>query len=138
MSFIDDFRNKKSFALDKAKGTYKMDSLKLTSSYQFIDTWKFEASTNNTLCYRYRADSTKLDRSKISSVDCLGSLENLNRLINDYFFLGVQPIIIDNRIVMEFVTTKKDGTKERTSVVEITKTDNVRNYFDLSPYKMAR
>jgi hypothetical protein len=138
MIFIDDLKDKKTITVNTAKKTYKIDSLNMTTNYRFIDTWKIEASTSNTLCYRYRADSTKLDSSEILKVDCLGSLENLNTLINEYFFLGVQPIIIDNRIVMEFVISKTDGTKERTSVLEITRTDNVKNYFDLKDYKLVK
>jgi hypothetical protein len=138
MVFIDDLKNNKSTSVNAKDKTYKTDTLNASSAYTFINTWKFEPSNSGALSIRYRADATKLDRSKVSKVDCLLSLDYLNTLIREYFFLGVQPLVVDNRIVMEFITTKKDGTRERTSVTDIKKMNNVDSYFDLKNYKQAK
>jgi hypothetical protein len=136
--FIDDLKDKKSFTLNTKNKTYKVDTLNNPSPYIFINIWKIEPSNNSALCLHYRADSTKLDRSKISRVDCLSAIDYLNTLIREYSFLGVQPLIVDNRIVMEFIITRKDGVKERTSVTDITRMEKANSYFDLSGYKLAK
>lgn len=132
--YIDDLKNRKSISINTEKKTYTVDSLNKIPKYNFINTRKIEASTIQQLCLRYKADSTNFDRSKIIRVDCLGSINYLTNTITDYFFLGIQPIIVDNRIVMEFVTTNADGSKSITSVTSITKLENTDKYFDLKKY----
>lgn len=132
-SFIDDFSLQKSMALDEESKTYKTDNLKTSGKYEFINTGKIGA-VNNMLCFEYKADSTNFNRSQISSADCLASIDYRNSSVSNYFFLGIQPVIIDNRIVMDFIVTQPDGVRQRIYVSGIRKMDDVESYFDLSAY----
>ena len=119
-AFIDDFVAKKSFTLNEENKSYKRDTLKTSAKYNFINTLKV-GSSNNALCIQYKADSANFNRSQISGVYCLASIDYRNSAVVKYFFLGIQPIIIDNRIVMDFVIAKPDGTKQRTYIYNIKK-----------------
>ena len=135
--FIDDFGIKKSIALDTESKTYKTDTLNSSAKYDFSNTQKVAASSNNLLCFLYTADSTKIDRSGILTVDCLASIDYRNSLISNYSFLGIQPIIIDNRIVMDFIITQTDGIKQRIYIFDIKRMEDVEPYFNLNGYKQV-
>ena len=135
--FIDDLDTKKSLAFSAETKTYKTDTLNASSKYDFVNTQKIAASSNNLLCFLYTADSTKIDKSSILRADCLAGIDYRNSLINNYYFLGIQPIIIDNRIVMDFIVTQTDGLQQRIYISDIKKIENVETYFDLNGYKPA-
>jgi hypothetical protein len=133
--FIDDFKQKKSFRVDKDKHTYEVDTLKTATGYEFVNSNAIGYAVNNELCFRYRAKLTDEDKTTTSSAECLGSLNYMTSIIKDYSFLGVQPIIVDNRIVMDLTVIKKNGTKPVITISNIRKMDNVDSYFDLWGYK---
>lgn len=135
--YIDDLKNKKSITIDVQKKTYKADTLNNSPKYRFINTRRIQASNNRELCFLYKADSTNFDRTKILSIDCLGGINYLTT-ITDYSFFGFQPIIIDNRIIMDFITNNPDGSKAITSVTSITRLENVDSYFDLKNYTQEK
>jgi len=134
--FIDDFKTKTIITLNTENKTYKTDTLNTIPKYEFTNTNKIAAG-NNMLCFRYTVDSTKIDTSLLR-VECLASIDYRNSFISNYFFLGIQPIIIDNRIVMDYITTKIGGGKQRIYVTDIKKMENVESYFNLSGYKQEK
>ncbi|MEP6594695.1 MAG: hypothetical protein ABJA71_02065 [Ginsengibacter sp.] len=136
--FIDDFSTKKSTALNTEDKTYKTDSLNITPKYNFINTQKIVASSNNLLCFQYTVDPGNIDTSRILSADCFASIDYRNSFISNYSFLGIQPVIIDNRIVMDFNITQPDGVKQRIYISDIKKMDDVENYFNLTEYKEVK
>lgn len=136
-SFIDDFSAKKSIELNAQEMTYKTDTLKTGNRYSFVNTMKIGVSHNNMLCFQYNADSTHFDTLKIRSAYCLGSIEYQNSFIKNYFFLGIQPLIIDNRIVMDFIITKPGGIKQKIYISDIKKTEDVERYFNLKGFTPA-
>lgn len=132
--FIDDLKEHKSYRLDPDKHTYEVDSLKTTMMYKFINTNSIGYAVNNELCFRYKAELSGTDKTNITSAECLGGINYRNSLIKEYSFLGVQPIIVDNRIVMDFTVMNSNGTKPTITVSDIRKMDNVEKYFDLLGY----
>lgn len=135
--FIDDFAARKSLVLNTESKTYTIDTLNSNPKYDFINTGKIGGS-NNIICFQYRADSTKLDRERILSVNCLAGINYRNSIIANYFFLSIQPIIIDNRIVMDFTVTQPGGIKQKISVADVKKIPDVESYFNLTEYKKIR
>jgi hypothetical protein len=133
--FIDDFAAKKSFAINAVNKSYTTDTLNNTIKYNFINTQKIVASSNNLLCFKYSAESGGIDTSRTSSADCYASIDYRNSFITNYSFLGIQPVIVDNRIVMDFIVTQQDGTKQRIYVYDLKKMDDVESYFNLEGYK---
>ncbi|MEO8769862.1 MAG: hypothetical protein ABI402_07250 [Ferruginibacter sp.] len=133
--FIDDFIQKKSFRVDRDKRSYEVDTLKSATAYEFVNSNGIGAAVNNELCFRYKAKLTSADKTTTASAECLGSLNYMTSSIKDYSFLGVQPIIVDNRIVMDFTVIKTNGTKPSITISNIRRIDNVDSYFDLWGYK---
>src|SRR6185295_5775553 len=107
------------------------------TKYDFVNTGKI-AAANNLLCFQYKADSTKFDRSLILSADGLASIDYRNSFINNYFFLGIQPIIIDNRIVMDFVIAQPGGIKQRIYISDIRRLENTDGYFNSDGYTQVK
>ena len=136
--FIDDFKERKSFRVDKEKHTYDVDTLKTATGYEFANSNAIGYAVNNELCFRYKAKLTDADKTTTASAECLGALNYMTSTIKDYSFLGVQPIIVDNRIVMDFSMIKKNGTKPVITISSIRKIDNVESYFDLWGYKEVK
>ena len=133
--FIDDFASKKSITINPVSKTYKTDTLNAVAKYNFVNTQKIVASSNNLLCFKYSAEPASFDTSYISSADCYTSIDYRNSLISNYFFLGIQPVIIDNRIVMDFIITQPDGIKQKIYVYDLKKMDDVESYFNLEGYR---
>jgi hypothetical protein len=132
--FIDDFKQNKSYRLDAVKHTYEVDTLKKISTYVFINSNSVGAAVNNELCIKYRADMKDKGKASVSGVQCLGGINYRNSNIKNYAFLGVQPLIVDNRIVMDFEEDQSDGRKAKTTATDIRKIDNVDRYFSLDGY----
>ena len=57
--------------------------------------------------------------------------------LRNFWFMGIQPIIIDGKIVMDFIVTEPGGAKPRVYIADIAK-QNTEAYFDLSDYKMIK
>ena len=87
------------------------------------------------VCLHYKADSTLIDESKMKAADCLVSKTYINKNIKNFWLLGFQPIIIDDKIVMDFIVTENDGSKPRVYISDMIAMKNVDAYFDLSAYK---
>lgn len=135
--FIDDFKEQKSYRVDKDKGTYEVDSLKTMEGYEFKNSNSIGA-VNNELCMRYKADLNDKDKSQVAAAECLAAINYRKPAIKDYSFLGVQPIIVDNRIVMDFTVNKTNGTKPNITVSAIRALENVDKYFDLWGYREVK
>lgn len=132
--FVDDFSEAKSYRVDPEKKSYEVDSLKAGNTYEFINTNKIGA-VNNNLCIRYNANMNGKDKSVVNSAECLAAIDYRFNSINNYQFLGIQPIVVDNRIVMDFTEYNSNGTKPNIVLVDISKMENVESYFDFWGYR---
>ncbi len=132
--FVDDFKQNKSYRIDAATHTYQADTLKKITTYVFLNSNSVGAAINNELCIRYKADVKKSGKASIVGAQCLGGINFRNSTIRNYSFLGVQPLIVDNRIVMDFEEDQNDGRKSTTSAYDIRKIENVDRYFSLDGY----
>ncbi|HPH84671.1 MAG TPA: hypothetical protein PLC48_04400 [Ferruginibacter sp.] len=136
-AFIDDFSEKSSYSVDPVNKSYKRDTLKPFSGFDFINTRKF-ASANNNICFVYQSTAPKNGQSVVNNATCLASIDYQNNQIKDYAFLGFQPFITDNRIILDFTTMLSGGKKSRFYVYEITPLDNVDFYFDLWGFRKVQ
>ncbi len=135
--FIDDFTTQKSISVNSEDKTFRTGSLNTSGKYNFYNTGRIAITNDILLCFQYKSDSAKLDKSKVLGVECLGSIDFKNPSVKNYFFLGIQPIIIDNRIVTDFIVMQPGAVKQRTYISEIKEMDNVESYFNLAGYKQA-
>lgn len=133
--FIDDFSEKKSYKIDRSKFTYEEDSLNTRNDYQFINDNSIGA-VNNELCMRYKANPKLLDKTTLLGAECLASINFRNSFISNYSFLGVQPLIVDNRIVLDFTVFNINGTRSIVTLSVIKKLDNTDSYFDFWGYRL--
>lgn len=131
--FLDDLLERKSYKIDREKSNYSVDSLKSSKAYEFINSNSI-GQVNRELCIRYHADLGKVVKSYVTSAECLAAINYRKSFIKDYSFLGVQPMIVDNRVVLELLVTRSDGTKSTIAASDIRKLDNVESYFDLWEY----
>lgn len=136
--FIDDFNAKKSMALNTETTAYKVDTLNTTAKYNFVNTQKVVAGSNHLLCFQYTAERNSIDTSRILSADCFAGIDYRNSFISNYSFLGIQPIIVDHRIVMDFIITQADGVKQKIYIFDIKRMEDVESYFNLSGYNQAQ
>lgn len=128
--FIDDFTSQSTLDIDSEKGTYSVIPLKCTALYEFVNTNRFDA-VRRFLCMSYEADPLKIDKTVAMRATCLGSIDYFKPTIKNYFFLGVQPLVIDNRIVMDFKVTQPNGLKPRVYLYDLQKIDDTAPYFNL-------
>lgn len=127
--FVDDLTENKSYKIDKEKKIYSIDSLSLANPYEFKNTNSL-GQVRNELCLRYKANMEYKDKSSATAAECLGAINFMKSGIKDYSFLGVQPLIVDNRIVMDLTVTKSNGSRSSITVSGIETKDNVDSYFD--------
>jgi hypothetical protein len=129
-SYIDNFTDNTTTDIDDEAHTYSMASLNRDQLYKFTNTNKFDA-VDNKLCFTFNADKADFDNNKYQKIECLASVDFLYRGILNYFFYGIQPIVIDNRIVFDFTTTEKDGKKSKIFLSEIKALEDVDAEFSL-------
>ena len=137
ISIINDFSKNKQYTLNKITKTYKTDTLINTIGYDFIDTKKIMI-VKGAVCFHYKADSSKIDKSNMLRADCLAAIDFMNESIKNFWLMGFQPIIVDSKIVMDFIVTEPDGSKPRVYISNIIAKQNVDEYFDISSYKEVK
>jgi hypothetical protein len=137
ISIISDFSANRQYILNKIARTYKVDTLINTKQYNFIDTKKIML-VKGSVCFHYKADSSQIDKSKILRADCLAAIDYKNETIKEFWFMGIQPIIIDSKIVMDFIVTEPDGSKPRVYISDIAAMKSVEQYFDLTDYREVK
>lgn len=131
-SFIDDFENKISYVITESAKSYKEDSLKTESMYVFTNTQRY-GTVGRYLCFDYKAKPAS-PTGEIPKTSCLCSIDYLYTGIKDYSFLGYQPIVIDNRIVLDYTVTQSNGTKPKVYATDIIPMTNVEKYFNIEWY----
>ena len=134
-SYIDNFSDNTTLDIDDEARTYSISTLNRDQRYRFINTNKFEAIDNN-LCICYNADKEDFDNNKYQKIECLASVDYLYRGILNYFFYGIQPIVIDNRIVFDFTTTEKDGKKSKIFLYELKAVEDVEAEFNVKGFNI--
>lgn len=132
--FIDDIAEKKSYRVDPQNRSFEVDTLKLSHGPAFVNTNSIGA-VNRDLCIRYSADMKDADITHTRAIECLAGIDYRNSFIDYYSFFGVQPLIVDNRLVLELVTTSADGSKPTVTATSIQKLSNVDPFFDLWGYR---
>ncbi len=128
--FIDDLGKQTSIIVEPDSGTYRESPLKNELLYEFVNTNRFSAN-GRYICFSYEANQAKLDKSQVVKAECLGSIDFYKPSVSNYFFLGVQPLIVDNRIVMDFIVTQKNGQRPRINLYYIERLENTDEYFNL-------
>lgn len=134
ISILSDFSDNKQYILNKAAKTYRVGIIVDAKPYDFINTNKIMLVKGD-VCFHYKADSSQIDNSKMLRGDCLAASIYKNENIRECWFMDAQPIIIDSRIVMDFIVTEPDGSKPRIYISDITEMKSVDGYFDLTGYR---
>jgi len=129
-SYIDNFSDNTTTDIDDESKTYAQSTLNRDQRYRFVNTNKFEM-VEKKICKTYYADKADFDNNKYQKIECLASVDFLYRGILNYFFYGIQPIVIDNRIVFDFTTTEKDGKKSKIFLYEIKALEDVEAEFSI-------
>jgi len=129
-SYIDNFSDNTTTDIDDESKTYAQSTLNRDQRYRFVNTNKFEM-VEKKICKTYDADKADFDNNKYQKIECLASVDFLYRGILNYFFYGIQPIVIDNRIVFDFTTTEKDGKKSKIFLYEIKALEDVEAEFSI-------
>lgn len=137
INIISDFSANRQYTLNKIAKTYKVDTLIITKQYSFIDTKKIML-VKGSVCFHYKADSSQIDKSKMQRADCLAAIDYMNENIKEFWFMGFQPIIVDNKIVMDFIVTEPDGSKPRVYISDIAAMKSVEEYFNLTNYREVK
>jgi hypothetical protein len=129
-SYIDNFSDNTTTDIDDESKTYALSTLNRDQRYRFVNTNKFEM-VEKKICKTYNADKADFDNNKYQKIECLASVDFLYRGILNYFFYGIQPIVIDNRIVFDFTITEKDGKKSKIFLYEIKALEDVEAEFSI-------
>jgi len=137
LNTIIDFATKKQYTLNKIAKTFKVDTLINIKPYDFFDTKKIML-VKGSVCFHLKADSSQIDKSKMLSADCLAAIDFMNDNIKEFWFMNFQPIIIDSKIVMDYIVTEPDGSKPRIYISDISARTNVDEYFDFTGYKEVK
>lgn len=137
LNIISDFSTNRQYTLNKISKTYKVDTLINTKQYNFIDTKKI-ILVKGGVCFHLKADSSQIDKSTMLRADCLAAIDYMNENIKEFWFMGFQPIIVDSKIVMDFIVTEPDGSKPRVYISEILAKTKVDEYFDLTGFKEVK
>jgi hypothetical protein len=134
-SYIDNFSDNTTLDIDDEAKTYSISPLNRDQRYRFKNTNKFEA-VDNKLCISYNADKEDFDNNKYQKIECLASVDYLYRDILNYFFYGIQPLVIDNRIVFDFTTTEKDDKKSKIFLYELKAVEDVEAEFNVKGFNI--
>lgn len=135
--FIDDFNSHKTYTFSAETETYQEDSLKMGPVYEFINSNKYGAA-GPFLGFTFKAKLNPTPESIIKKAECLASIDFYVPSLNQYSFLGYQPIIVDNRLVLDYTITQTNGTRPRVYVSEILPMDNVDSYFNIEGFTKAK
>lgn len=133
-NIIEDFANNREYVMDESSKSFKNDTLIKTSILRFTDTKK-TANINNVICTKFMADTASLDKSLMRNAGCMTSMNDVKKSIKEFIFINMQPVVLDNRIVMDFIAEDPDGNQPRIYVKEMIPMQKVDEYFDLSKYK---
>lgn len=138
--FISDLEHAKFVEIDRKKKTYSTRTLEgIRMDYHFLKATSPINFNNTNPCFRYTADSTtNLDPVFSLQITCLAAIGYTNSFIKDFTFMGLQPVIIENKIVLDFTHTNNDGSKARTYASEIIPMDSVESYFSLAGLRKVK
>ncbi len=135
--FYEDFENKVTYVINRENKTYKQDSLNTENNYDFSENGK-QVMVKNHKCAHYKADPEFLDKSAMTNAELLGGIDYPCTYIKNYVFSGFQPIIVDEKVVLDFIITQPDGVMPRIYVSLIYRMPDVSSFFDLSEYKLVK
>lgn len=134
-SVITNFADSSVIELDSRKDTYKKQKLadKNKGTELSVIPDKKKGQILNFTCQEFKGEMKTSDGEVYESA-CLVSSKHSYIATNDYNFLGIQPLVMSNKIVLGFRTKSSDN--ENTYIVAYKiEPGNPDQYFDLSKYK---
>lgn len=129
-SFIEDFDHGLHVDLSSDGYSYHESPLELNQLIQFDNTYKFEP-VDNQLCLIYRAEGFSSANSIANREEALCGINYAFDGPSNYLHLGVLPIIIDGRAVLQYRKMGKDGIKRTVTCYKIIPLKNTASYFEL-------
>lgn len=129
-SFIEDFDQKLHIELSPEGRSYHVSPLELKQSVLYKNTYKYEA-VDNQLCLNYQATYSSGSNVSMNKEEALCGINYMFNGVSNYYYWGVQPIVVEDRIVLEYRALQKDGKKLTISVMEAIPLKNTSSYFEL-------
>lgn len=136
-TIIEDFTNKTEYVVDEQTKTYKADTFIYLSGLHFHDTNKPDI-INGIKCTKFMADTASIDKAIMRNAGCMVSQEHLKSGISEFVFMNMQPVIINNRLVIDFLAEDNDGLQPRIYIQNLTELPSVEAYFSLAGYKEVK
>ncbi len=134
MGILVDFKTHKQYYIDNVGKTYQEQPFG-TPRFRFLNTEKI-AMSNGAICFHYKADSNGIDKTKMLKADCLASIDHTNAQIGNFWLMDIFPIVIEGKLVLDFIIKEPDGSQPRVYAATINRDENVKAYFDLTGYKL--
>jgi hypothetical protein len=131
---ISDFANNRQYIVNEESKSFKMANLEKSKPYDFINTDKIML-VKGSVCFHYKADSSQIDKSIMLQADCLAAPDYVNENVREFWAMGVLPVIVDNRLVMDFIVTESKAVKPRIYIANIKRLTSVDEFFDIKGYK---
>lgn len=126
--FVDDITEKTTYTIDPQFKSYIKSTLKTENPFSFVNKYSYNAILSN-LCLLYVSNDISSYNADYKSAECYGAIDFMYKGIKDYFFYGVQPVIIDNRIVFDYKVFQNNGMVQRVELTDISQLDQTDSYF---------
>jgi len=137
-SVIIHFENKQQFEVDEDNLTYTQSPFMLSPAYyRFKNTGQYDAVINK-LCLQYVADSISPSKANVSKAICNASIDWGFHAIENFSYLGVMPLVVDNRLVMSSDEFLKDGKVAKVYMTTAEERRSTEESFNLMEYKIIK
>jgi hypothetical protein len=135
---LDDFKNKQQFEVDEDNFTYTQIPFMVSpADYRFKNTGQYDAVINK-LCLQYAADSISPSKANVKKAICNASIDWGFHAIDNYSYLGVMPLVVDNRLVLSADEFLKDGKVAKVYMTTAEERRSTEESFNLMEYKIIK
>jgi len=137
-SVIIHFENKQQFEVDEDNFTYTQIPFMVSpADYRFKNTGQYDAVINK-LCLQYAADSISPSKANVKKAICNASIDWGFHSIDNYSYLGVMPLVVDNRLVLSADEFLKDGKVAKVYMTTAEERRSTEESFNLMEYKIIK
>ena len=131
--YIDDIAEKMTYTINPQLKSYSKSPMKTEDPFSFKNKYSYNSVLNN-LCLLYSSDDIRNFNADYNNAECYAGIDFMYDDVRNYFFYGVQPLIIDNRIILEYRVYQSNGMIQKVELTEINKLDETDPFFDLQGF----
>jgi len=129
-SSIEDFSQGMHIDLSADGRSYHESTMAIKQLVHYENKYQYQAVDNH-LCLNYLADKTAPGRIATLKEEALCGIDYMIEGVKDFSFMGVQPVVLDGRAVLEYRSFQKDGKKLTLTITDIIPIKNTASYFEL-------